>query len=463
MLNYGVKIGLVPLRRDCTPRPGAFNWEIAEQRGRQIVDYIEAHYTSQNVSFADLKGVIPVETFYAERDVEKVAAHMRREKVDAIMLINANFGCEEAAALLAQELGLPVLLWAPLDERFDADGMRYTDSQCGVFGISRQLQRYNIPFTFMNSCRVDSSAFAQGLDRFARVVCMVKNFRGMRIGQVGMRPKIFCSVIFNEGELMQRFGLHIIPVNNAVIAEKFQKILKEREEELALGEQEFLNRYDVDQFTRPLLRRIYAFVLLFKELFEEYNLDAISSECWTSMEKICGVLPCAAYGFLLDQGYLVSCESDMHGAITMALLSCAAMGQHPPFFGEFATRHPSDPNAELLWHCGPFPYSIRRKDERPILHIQRQWFQVKEGQYTVARFDQEDGRYRILNGTCQSAQGPYTNGTYLWGRFNDLDKWERRLVEGPYIHHVAEIEGNYTAEIREFCKYFPHLHPDNMD
>ena len=34
MLNYNVKIGLVPLRRDCTPRPGAFNWEIAEERGR---------------------------------------------------------------------------------------------------------------------------------------------------------------------------------------------------------------------------------------------------------------------------------------------------------------------------------------------------------------------------------------------------------------------------------------------
>ena len=27
MLNYHVKIGLVPIRRDVTPRPGIFNWE----------------------------------------------------------------------------------------------------------------------------------------------------------------------------------------------------------------------------------------------------------------------------------------------------------------------------------------------------------------------------------------------------------------------------------------------------
>lgn len=463
MLNYNVKIGLVPMRRDCTPRPGAFNWEIAEARGREIVAYIEEHYATENVTFADLKGVIPVETFYAESDVEKVAAHMRAEKVDALLMINANFGCEEAAALLAQEMNVPVMLWAPLDERFDADGMRYTDSQCGIFGISRQMQRYSIPFTFLNSCRVSEQKFAEGLDRFARVACMVKNFRGMRVGQVGMRPKIFCSVIFNEGELMQRFGLHIVPINNALVAKKFNKILQERDAELVEGEKLFLERYDVDDFTKPLLKRIYAFVLLFKELFEEYNLDAISSECWTSMEMACGVLPCSAYGFLLDEGYLVSCESDMHAAITMALLSCASFGKNPPFMGEFTVRHPQDENVELLWHCGPFPYSLHREGKKPVEYIQRQWFEAKHSKYTVARFDQDDGKYMILNGTCESADGPFTNGTYVWGRFNDLDKWERRLIEGPYIHHMVEIEGDYTKEIEEFCKFVPHLKPDSMN
>ena len=43
------------------------------------------------------------------------------------------------------------------------------------------------------------------------------------------------------------------------------------------------------------------FVLLFRDLFKEYKLDCISSECWTSMGLACGVLPCSAYGFLLDE------------------------------------------------------------------------------------------------------------------------------------------------------------------
>lgn len=462
MLNYNVKIGLVPIRRDCSPRPGMFNWEYAQERGKKIVNYIEQHYATKHVSYTDLKGVIDVETLYSENDLDKVVAHLRNEKVDAILIINTNFGNEEAAAMLAKEMNIPTLLWAPLDDVFEADGLRHTDSQCGLFGTSRQFQRYGIPFTFVKNCRVEDEALAKGIDRFARVACMVKNFRGMRIGEVGMRPKPFCSVVFNEGELMQRFGLHIIPVNMAVFADKYNKILAERDDELVKGAELMHSMYEVDDKTAPLLKRIYAFVLIFKDLFKEYNLSAISSECWTSMGLACGALPCSAYGILLDQGYIISCESDMHGVITMALLSCAALGENPPFLGEFTVRHPEDNNVELLWHCGPFPYSIRKPGCTPREVEQRQWFEVKDGTFTVARFEQDDGKYLLLNGTCRSASGPFTNGTYLWGRFDDLDKWERKLMEGPYIHHLAEIEGDYTDVISDFCKYVPNLRPDTV-
>ena len=61
MLNYHVKIGLVPIRRDVTPRPGIFNWEKAEERCAAAVAYIEEHFTSENVSFVDLKGINAVD------------------------------------------------------------------------------------------------------------------------------------------------------------------------------------------------------------------------------------------------------------------------------------------------------------------------------------------------------------------------------------------------------------------
>lgn len=127
MLDYNVKIGIVPLRRDCTPRPGQFNWEIAEERGRKTVEYIKNHFTTDCVSFVDLKGVIDVEVLWSCDDVDKVAEHFRSNGVDSVFLIAANFGNEEAAGELAKKVGKPVLLWGPQDDAPDkGDGMRYT-------------------------------------------------------------------------------------------------------------------------------------------------------------------------------------------------------------------------------------------------------------------------------------------------------------------------------------------------
>jgi len=113
MLSYHVKIGLVPIRRDVTPRPGIFNWEKAEQRCAEAVAYIEEHFASENISFVDLKGINAVDVLYSDADVEAVVERFRAEKVDAVFLINGNFGNEEVAGAVAKAMGKPVLLWAP--------------------------------------------------------------------------------------------------------------------------------------------------------------------------------------------------------------------------------------------------------------------------------------------------------------------------------------------------------------
>ena len=400
---------------------------------------------------------------YNDDDAEKVIERFRAEKVDAVVIINCNFGNEEIAAQVAGALNVPTMIWAPMEDEFLPDGSRFCDSQCGMFGVSRILQRNNIPFTYVETCHVEDDIFKAGFEKFVSVACMVKNFRGMRIAQVGMRPKPFTSVIFNEGELMQKFGIRVIPVNMAVVIDKYNRILKERDAELEEGAKLLLSRYEMDELTPPLLKKVYAFVLLYQEIFAEYKVQAVSAECWTAMQLGVGAMPCTAYSVLADMGYVISCESDLHGAISMAMLSCASLGRKIPFFGEFTVRNPENRNSELLWHCGPFAYSLK-KDGCPCKNVNmRQWFQVKDGHYTITRFDQDNGDYMMLAGQFDSTTGPYTFGTYLWAQFDDLSKWERKLVEGPYIHHMAEIEGDYTEELKEFSKYVPGLKIDTVE
>ncbi len=466
MFDYKVKIGLVAMRRNTTDRPrGTFlTWYSAEQRGKRFVDYIEKNFTNEHVEFVDNKGIGIEDLVFDDASAEEVIERFRAERVDAVMIINCNFGNEEAAADIAKAIGKPLLIWAPLDDEYYVDGMRPTDSQCGLFGMSRQLQRYHIPFSHINCCEVESDEFREGFERFSRVVCMVKNFSGMRIGQVGTRPAPFFSVIWNEGELMEKFGIRIVPINFAVIEQRMRAAPELYAEEIAEIEQYILQHYKLDELTPGYVTPMATMTVMYKHLFEEFKLDVISAECWTATPIMFdGLAPCTVYGLLGDMGYMVACESDMHCAMTMALLKCATFGEGKPLFGEFTVRHPENRNAELLWHCGPFPISQKAEsgvDSTARLVNQRSWFRVRDGEYTVARLDQESGDYKILPLLCKTVEGPQTHGTYLWGEFEDMNAIENRLLEGPYVHHFIEVKGDWRREIKEFCKYFPNLKVD---
>ncbi|MCL2285464.1 MAG: fucose isomerase, partial [Firmicutes bacterium] len=56
--------------------------------------------------------------------------------------------------------------------------------------------------------------------------------------------------------------------------------------------------------------------------------------------------------------------------------------------------------------------------------------------------------------------GPKSTGTYVWMEVDDWVKWERKLIEGPYIHHVVGIHGNLINGLKEACKYIPGLKAD---
>lgn len=466
MFDYKVKIGLVAMRRNTTDRPrGTFlTWYSAEQRGKRFTDYIEKNFTSDKVEFVDNKGIGIEDLVFDDATAAEVVERFKAEKVDAVFIINCNFGNEEAAADIGKALGKPVLLWAPLDDEYYVDGMRPTDSQCGLFGVSRQFQRYHVPFSHLPCCRVESEEFKNGFESFVRVACMVKNFSGMRIGQIGSRPTPFFSVISNEGELMEKFGVRIVALNFAMIQQRFENAKTLYADEIAEFEKYFLTNFTLDELTPKYINSMATLAATYKHLYEEFNLDVISAECWTATPVMFdGLAPCAVYGLLNDLGYMVSCESDIHCAMTMALLKCATMGEGKPLFGEFTVRHPENKNAELLWHCGPFPLSQKAEsgiDSNARLVNQREWFRGKDGTYTVARLDQESGNYMILPLLCKTTEGPQTHGTYIWGEFEDLQAVEDRLIDGPYIHHFVEMEGDYRREIEEFCKYFPNLKVD---
>ena len=463
-MDFTIRIGLVPLRRTM---PGKrkipiFGASYAIDNKCRLVPHIVDTFGDDRVRFVDLEFLNEEGMLFRESDVDRVVDHFVTKKVDAIFIVNCNFGDEEAAGLLARKMGKPVLIWAPQDEIIEADGMRYTDSQCGLFAVSKYLHRANVPFSWIKNCRVEDPAFTQGVRRFIAVACMVKNFTGMRIAQVGLRPKPFISVIIDEGALFSRFGIQVIPVNIGSVIERHKRIMEERDTDLEGDVREFTGRFDTGDTDNQQLKRMLAFTYLYREIIEELDCDVIATECWTAMPQSVGAFPCCAMSKLADERVIVTCETDILGTITMALLASATLGRSVPFFVEFTMRHPERENVELLWHCGPVAYSLKKENSRAHLDLNRCGFEIKPGTYTIARMDSHQGEYSLLAGTFGTTTGPYTFGNYLWAQFDDLDAVERKLIEGPYIHHMAEIEGDHVATIREFCKYIPGIAYDPL-
>ncbi len=460
MLDFQLKIGLVPGLRnlgDFKTRKGFFEPPKGAARKDVAVAYIKEHFTDENTSFCDLEWLNELGVLYLESDCEKVRDYLKAEKVDAIVLLNCNFGNEEAFGRLAKLMGVPVLLWGPRDTSFEPNGIRYTDSQCGLFAIGNQLNRYHVPFSYIENCHVEEPAFTEGFTKFLSVACMVKNFRKLAITTVGTRLNPFKSVMYNELELTEKFGFNLQTVNLAKVQAIFQSVEENNGADLDADLAWLKANYNVGSMDDGSLKKMLTLVHVYKQIFQETGADVLTSECWSALPLAVGANPCLAMSILYDMGYIVVCESDVHGAVTSAMLTCAARGKKATLFGEFTARHPENDNAELLWHCGPFPLSSKKESCEACILNGKPAFVAKDGVYTIARFQGAEGNYTMFGGNFRTVDGPYTSGTYLWAEFNDLPKLERKLVEGPYIHHMTEIEGDYTEVLKEFCKFVPAL------
>jgi hypothetical protein len=65
-----------------------------------------------------------------------------------------------------------------------------------------------------------------------------------------------------------------------------------------------------------------------------------------------------------------------------------------------------------------------------------------------------------------AVEGPESEGpgsaNYVWLETRDWPAWERKLIYGPYIHHVSGIYGNYKEVLREATRYMG-LEFDSVD
>lgn len=450
-----IKIGYAPTRRSIFSAPDAIKYRgLTADRLKEL-----------GVEFVDITDINEEGLLYNDADRIRIAEKFRNEKIDGLFLPHCNFGTEYECARLAQDLNVPVLLWGPLDERPEENGVRLRDTQCGLFATGKVLRRFNVPFTYMTNCRLEDPVFERGLRDFLAVCNVVKTFKNIRILQIAPRPFDFWSTMCNEGELLEKFNIQLSPVPLSELTDEMKKVEKERIEverviTYCRDNMEILVKDEV-------VEKVATLKVAMKHLIEKYGCCAAAIQCWNQLQSEIGIMPCAANSLLNEEGIPVVCETDIHGAITALMVEAADLSGTRSFFADWTIRHPDVLNGELLQHCGPWPISVAK--EKPQLTYPLAFdfpgsitAEAKHGEVTLARFDGDHGEYSLLLGRAKGIDGPRGMGTYLWVEVENIKRLEAKIVEGPYIHHCVGIHRDVVPVLYEACKYIG-IKPDLYD
>ena len=450
-----IRIGYAPTRRSIFSAPDAIKYRgLTADRLREF-----------GVDFVDIDDINEEGLLYDEESRLKIVEKFKAAKVDGLFLPHCNFGTEYLCARLAKDLGVPVLLWGPLDERPEENGVRLRDTQCGLFATGKVLRRFQVPFTYLTNCRLNDPVFERGIRDFLAVCNVVKTFRGIRILQIAPRPFDFWTTMCNEGELLERFNIQLAPIP---MPELTAAVKQAKSDKTEVAETIAYIHSNMEVLIKDdEVENVAALAVAMRRLVKQYSCQAAAIQCWNALQSELGVMPCAANAILNDEGIPVVCETDIHGAITALLVEAAGMGETRSFFADWTIRHPDIANGELLQHCGPWPISIAKEKAKltyPLAfdHPGALTAEAKHGDVTLCRFDGDNGEYSLLLGNAKGVDGPTCMGTYLWVEVENIKRLEDKIVTGPYIHHCVGIHKNIVPVLYEACKYIG-VKPDLYD
>ena len=385
----------------------------------------------------------------------EAARRIRLQEPDLLVIFCATFSDASMAVTLAEQIGVPICLWAVREPGPVGDRL-WLNSLCGANIASHALQKVGHNVRYLYGDPGEPELLTQ-LAAFARAAAVRTRLRQSRIGLVGQAPTGFYGCQFDELELARVFGTSVVQIDLASIFAAAHEAPAERANAAiatTVQRSPSLRTLDVRE-----VQRFGAAYSVLHDALDKYRLDGLAVRCWPEFPQDFGLMPCATLGRLADDGFVCACEADMHGAVTLLLLQW--LSGAAPLLADLVAMDKSA-NTVSLWHCGNAPACLAREGEEPTLtiHCNRKIgvagnFAIRPGAATLARLGVGPRGYRLLCTEGEILDEPinrFAGNTALFRPESAASTLLDTIMHDGWEHHVAIVAGHLHAELTEFAQ-----------
>jgi L-fucose isomerase-like protein len=398
--------------------------------------------------------VLAAETPRTASQALEIAARLRDNAIDVVVLFFCTWVAEEIPLALAAELwDVPMLIWAlPYLEQ----DVPMPSPISGLIASGANIRRTGKHFVWLvGQVTPDQVRKVAGIARAAKVA---GELRRARLGTIGSPCPGMLDVAVDEAELEKALGVTTIPIDLDVLLDAVRAASPHV---AALAAQGLIAQTgvtsEIDEQTLVENLRFYPAI---RELVRRNHLDAYCVRCWPELRNLHKLTPCTAHALMSQDGIPNSCEVDLPALITTYILNRLA---GTPAFNVDITAYLPEQGAIQFAHCGAAAPSLAGDPQRVRLRAHMRTgtgatveFPFQEGTATLAKLLRpQGGKLRMFINRCLVVQtGNVVRGSVATvipepTAKTFLDTMMREAVE----HHVALVYGDWTRELGYFCEF----------
>ncbi|MBS1877728.1 MAG: hypothetical protein JSU00_31250 [Acidobacteria bacterium] len=387
------------------------------------------------------------------RDVRAIAAMLRREEVDVMILFFCTWVAEEITLGLTRELDdVPLLLWALpyLDKTIPMPS-----PMTGLTATGCNIRKSGRSFVHMAGFATDDTV-AKAAEA-ARVAAVARGLRSARFGIIGHPCPGMIDTGCDDAALQKCLGASVVhrDLDNFLRAADGSDAGEAREMAAALAEK--VGRCDIDE---EKLADHCRLTLGMKSMVEADRLDGFTIRCWPELRDHHKRTVCLTLAQMAEAGVPNACESDVTALVTSWVMTRIARA---PSYSLEITAYLEQQGALQFAHCGSAPISMAASDAEAAVRGHMRTgagalleFPFKPGAITIAKLLRPSGdrmRMFLARGEVIPTE-PGVRGSVATVRPAPspdafLDAMLREAVE----HHLVICYGDWTRELEQFALF----------